>query len=356
MTSCILASAEETFITRFAPTSTDLAHLKGVAMKRLGQTFSLIFLLIVAAAPTQTVAQTYPAKPIRWILGYPPGGGTDFIARTVAQTLSTNLGQQVVIENRPGAAAIVGAEAAAKSAPDGYTLFMADNGTFVFHTALYKKLPYDPNKDFIPVGMIMRAYMMLVTHPSFPPTNLKEVVAAAKAEPGKLNNASNGSGTSHHLAMELLKQRAGIDIVNIPFKGTAAVAQEVLSGRVPMGFMDLSVAQAHLKAGKLRAIAVAAKKRLPALPELPTFEESGFPDFEVFAWQGIAVPAGTPQDIVARLSAELIKTMNSPEVSKRLSEVGMEVTPSTSEQMASIIQSDQKFWVPLIRKLGLQID
>ncbi len=316
----------------------------------------LLFFLGTALAAPVTDAQTYPSKPVRWILGYPPGGGTDFIARTVAQTLSVNLGQPVVIENRPGAAAIVGAEAAAKSAPDGYTLFMADNGTFVFHTALYKKLPYDPNRDFVPVGMIMRAYMMLVTNPSFAPQTLQELVAAAKAQPGQLNNASNGSGTSHHLAMELLKQRAGVDIVNIPFKGTAAVAQEVVSGRVPMGFLDLSVARGQLAAGKMRALAVASKKRLPPLPEVPTFEESGFPDFEVFAWQGIVVPAGTPSDVVARLSADLIKTMQSPEVSKRLGEVGMEVTPSTSEQMAQIIRSDQALWVPLIRQLGLKVD
>ena len=307
----------------------------------------------VLLAPYGAGAQPYPSKPIRWILGYPPGGGTEFIARTVAHTLSQQLGQQIVIENRPGAAAIIGAEAAARSAPDGYTMFMADNGTFVYHLGVYKKLPYDPNRDFIPVGMIARGYMLLLSG-SF--TDLKQLVDAAKAQPGKLNNASNGSGTSHHLAMELLKQRAGIDIVNIPFKGTAAVMQEVMSGRVATGFADVSAARGALAGGKVRPLAVASKKRLAALPEVPTFEEAGYPDFEVFFWQGIALPAGTPPEIVGRLSLELFKTMNSEDVRKRLMDAGMEVLPTTSAQMAQQIRADQAFWVPLIRRLGIAVD
>jgi tripartite-type tricarboxylate transporter receptor subunit TctC len=309
--------------------------------------------LLLFALPLVASAQSYPSKPIRWILGYPPGGCTEFIARTVAHTLSQNLGQQIVIENRPGAAAIVGADAAAKSPPDGYTLFMADNGTFVYHLSVYKKLPYDPNKDFIPVGMIARGYMLLLSN-SY--GSVKEFVDAAKAQPGKLNNASNGSGTSHHLAMELLKSRAGIDVVNVPYKGTAAVMQEVMSGRVATGFADISAARGALSGGKVKPLAVASKKRLAALPEVPTFEEAGYPDFEVFFWQGIAVPAGTPREIVSKLSTELFKAMNSPEVQKRLGDAGMEVLPTTSEQMAQQIRADQAFWVPLIRKLGISVD
>src|SRR3954471_23089659 len=311
------------------------------------------WLLITALAPALAWAQAYPTKPIRWILGYPPGGGTEFIARNVANTMSTYLGQRLVIENRPGAAAIVGAEVAARSAPDGYTLFMADNGTFVFHTAIYKKLPYDPVKDFAPVGMIVKGYMILLSSQF---ATLKELVDAAKANPGKLNNASNGSGTAHHLAMELLKQRAGIEVVNVPFKGTAAVMQEVMSGRVAMGFADLSAARGQLTAGKVRALAVASKKRLPQLPDVPTFEEAGYPDFEVYFWQGLAVPAGTPREIVNRLSAELVKTLNTADVNKRFTEAGMEVSPGTPEDMAKTIRDDQAFWVPLIRKLGITVD
>jgi tripartite-type tricarboxylate transporter receptor subunit TctC len=311
--------------------------------------------VLALALPLASLAQPYPHKPIRWILGYPPGGGTEFIARNVAQTLSPLLGQQIVIENRPGAAAIVGAEAAARSAPDGYTLFMADNGTFVYHLGVYKKLPYDPNKDFVPVGLITRGYMLLLTGADGPRT-LKELVEQAKGNPGKLNNASNGSGTSHHLAMELLKQRAGIDIVNIPFKGTAAVMQEVMSGRVATGFADISAARGALAGGKVRPLAVAAKKRLPALPDVPTFEELGYPDFEVYFWQGIAAPAGTPPEIVSRLSAELLKTLKTPEVHKRFTDAGMEVLPTTPEEMAQIIRRDQAFWVPLIKSLGISVD
>lgn len=311
--------------------------------------------LLALALPLVAAAQAYPTKPIRWILGYPPGGGTEFIARNVAQTLAPLLGQQIVIENRPGAAAIVGAEAAARSAPDGYTLFMADNGTFVYHLGVYGKLPYDPNRDFAPVGLITRGYMLLLTGPNGPQT-LKELVEKAKAEPGKLNNASNGSGTSHHLAMELLKQRAGIDIVNVPYKGTAAVMQEVMSERVATGFADISAARGALAGGKVRPLAVAAKKRLAALPEVPTFEELGYPDFEVYFWQGIAVPAGTPPEIVSRLSAELVKTLQTPEVHKRFTDAGMEVLPTSPEEMAAIIRRDQAFWVPLIKRLGIRVD
>jgi tripartite-type tricarboxylate transporter receptor subunit TctC len=311
--------------------------------------------ILALALPLACLAQAYPTKPIRWILGYPPGGGTEFIARTVANSLSAQLGQPIVIENRPGAAAILGAKAAADSAPDGYTLFMADNGTFVFHTGIYKKLPYDPNRDFIPVGMIVRGYMLLLTGPNGP-KSVKELVALAKSQPGTLNNASNGSGTAHHLAAELLKQRAGIDVVNVPFKGTAAVMQEIMSERVAMGFADISAARGALAGAKVRPLAVASKKRLASLPEVPTFEESGFADFEVYFWQGLAVPAGTPREIVGRLSAELQKALHSPEVQKRLTDVGMEVLPSTSDEMARMMRTDQAFWVPLIKKLGITVD
>jgi tripartite-type tricarboxylate transporter receptor subunit TctC len=311
--------------------------------------------ILALALPLACLAQAYPTKPIRWILGYPPGGGTEFIARNVANSLSAQLGQPIVIENRPGAAAIVGAEAAARSAPDGYTLFMADNGTFVYHLGIYKKLPYDPNKDFIPVGMIVRGYMLLLTGPNGP-KSVQELVASARREPGKLNNASNGSGTAHHLAMELLKQRAKVDIVNVPFKGTAAVMQEVMSERVATGFADVSAARGALQGGKVRALAVASKKRLAALPDVPTFEEAGFPDFEVYFWQGIAVPAGTPPEIVKRLSTELVKAVNNPEVHKRFTEAGMEVLPMASEEMAQLIRKDQGFWVPLIKELGISVD
>ena len=310
-------------------------------------------LLLTLAFPAIAFAQSYPAKPVRWILGYPPGGGTEFIARNVANTLQGQLGQPIVIENRPGAAAILGAEAAARSAPDGYTLFMADNGTFVFHTAIYKKLPYDPVKDFAPVGMIVKGYMILLSSQF---ASLKELVEAAKANPGKLDNASNGSGTAHHLAAELLKQRAGIDVINVPFKGTAAVMQEVMSGRVAMGFADLSAARGQVTSGKVRALAVASKKRIEQLPDVPTFAELGYPDFEVYFWQGLAVPAGTPRDIVNRLSTELIKTLKTPEVEKRFVDAGMEVSPSTPDEMAKTIRDDQAFWVPLIRKLGITVD
>jgi tripartite-type tricarboxylate transporter receptor subunit TctC len=312
-------------------------------------------LVALVVWPAMAAGQAYPAKPIRWILGYPPGGGTEFIARNVANTLSTFLGQPIVIENRPGAAAILGAEAAARSAPDGYTLFMADNGTFVFHTGIYKKLPYDPVKDFIPIGMIVKGYMLLLTSPEGP-KSLQELVAAAKAQPGRLNNASNGSGTAHLLAMELLKQRAGIDVVNVPYKGTAAVMQEVMSGRVAMGFADLSAARGQLQSDKVRALAVASRKRLPQLPDVPTFEELGYPDFEVAFWQGLVVPAGTPREIVDRLSAGLARTLATPEVHKRFEDAGMEVGRGSPDEMAKVIREDQAFWVPLIRKLGITVD
>jgi tripartite-type tricarboxylate transporter receptor subunit TctC len=230
---------------------------------------------------------------------------------------------------------------------------MADNGTFVFHTAIYRKLPYDPVKDFAPVGMIVKGYMILLSSQF---STLKELVEAARAQPGKLNNASNGSGTAHHLAAELLKQLAGIDVVNVPFKGTAAVMQEVMSGRVAMAFADLSAARGQVSSGKVRALAVASRKRIEQLPDVPTFAELGYPDFEVYFWQGLVAPAGTPRDIVSRLSGELVKTLKTPEVEKRFVDAGMEVSPSTPEEMAKTIRDDQAFWVPLIRKLGITVD
>ena len=300
-------------------------------------------------------AQAWPNKPIRWILGYPPGGGTEFIARTVLNGLSERLGQPIVIENRPGAGAIIGAEVAAKSAPDGYTIFMADNSTFVLHLGVYPKLPYDPLRDFIPVGTIVRGYMMLVTSSETRAKTVQELIADIRSQPGKLNNASNGIGTVHHLALEVLKQRTGIDIVNIPFKGTAAVALEVISGRVTTGFLDLSAARGHLAGGKLRALAVASRTRLAELPGVPTFAESGI-DMEVFFWQGIAVPANTPRDIVNRLSAALLDTLRTPEVNKRLADAGLEVVPTTPDQMAQLVRSDQAFWVPLVKSLNIKVE
>jgi len=307
------------------------------------------------AAPFVVQAQDqYPVKPISWIVAYPPGGGSDFLARTVATRLARQLGQSVVIDNRPGAATIVGAQAASKATGDGYTLFTADNGSLVFNPALYAKLPYKP-ADFAPIGLMARFPLLLVSHPTKGYASVKAVVDAAKADPKKVFFAAPGAGGPHHLAMELLKSRAVFEAQHVAYKGAAPAVQDVLGGQVGLMMLDTATALAHLKAGTLKPLAVASAKRLPQYPEVPTFKELGY-EVEVSAWQGLVVPAATPQIIRDKLSRELQKVMADPEVVKALTDFGLEVTPSDAKQMAAFTESETALWHPLIRTLGIKLD
>ena len=297
-------------------------------------------------------ADAWPSKPIRWVVAYPAGGGSDFLARQLAPVLGKALGQTLVIDNRPGAAGIIGTDNAAKSPPDGYTLLTGDNGAMVFNSALYKKLPYSP-ADFAPVGFMARFPLLLVANPGAGFASAKQWLEAVKARPGKYSYASPGIGSQHHLAMELLKDRTHSYIVHVPYRGTAFSTQDLIAGVVPMGILDTAAALPHLRAGKLKALAVLAPRRIAALPEVPSFEELGVSGVHVSAWQGLFVPKGTPEPIVARLGAELAKALGQPELKGRLEDFGLEVAPGDAASLARFIQAETQKWHALIHNRGI---
>jgi tripartite-type tricarboxylate transporter receptor subunit TctC len=297
-------------------------------------------------------AEAWPSKPLRWVVAYPAGGGSDFLARTVAPQLGKQLGQSIVIDNRPGAAGIIGSENAAKSPADGYTLMSGDNGVLIFNEAMYRKLPYSPG-DFTPVGFMARFPLILAVNPASGFTSARQLLDELKKQPGKYSYASPGVGSPHHLAMELLKQRAAIDALHVPYRGTAMAVQDVIAGQVPIAVLDTAAGLAQIRGGKLRALAVMSKKRIPSLPDVPTLDEIGVKDFEATAWQSLFVPRGTPPDIVARLTAEMNKAISKPEIRLRLEEFGLEVLPGDGPALAQFLQKETLFWHALIKARGL---
>ncbi|MFL6662603.1 MAG: Bug family tripartite tricarboxylate transporter substrate binding protein [Rhizobacter sp.] len=309
----------------------------------------------LAAAPLAALAQSWPARPIRWVVAYPAGGGSDFLARQLAPQLGKQLGQTLVIDNRPGAAGIIGTDNAAKSAPDGYTIVTGDNGAMVFHSAMYKKLPYDP-KDLVPVGFMARFPLILAVNPNAGFTSAKQLLDEVRGNPGKYSYASPGVGSPHHLAMELLKDRTKTFIVHVPYRGTALAVQDVIGGQVPMMVLDTAAGLPQIRSGKVKALAVMSRKRIPSLPDVPTLDEIGVKDFEVTAWQGLFVPKGTPADVVSRLTAEMNRAITTPEVKQRLEEFGLEVTPSDGPALAAFLEKENAFWHKLIRDRGLSAE
>ncbi|WP_083383912.1 MULTISPECIES: Bug family tripartite tricarboxylate transporter substrate binding protein [Cupriavidus] len=301
----------------------------------------------------------WPGQPLRWIVPYPAGGGTDVVARALGQAISPALGQPVVVDNRPGAATIVGADAVAHSKPDGYTLLTADTGTLAANPSLYKKLPYSADKDFAHVSLVARFPLVLVTSPGFPAHTLKDIVAYAQQHPGKVNFASPGAGSPHHLAMELFMDQTHTKMTHVPYKGAAPAVQDLMAGQVDLMFVDLASGQQNVLAGKLRPVAVATPRRLGVLPNVPTVAESGVAgtaDFQAYAWQGVVVPAGTPRPVVARLNAELVKALKSPEVQKRFEGIGVEPVSSTPEEFAQYARSEAERWGKLIKAKGITVD
>ncbi|CAG2149541.1 Bug family tripartite tricarboxylate transporter substrate binding protein [Cupriavidus numazuensis] len=312
--------------------------------------------LAVGAAAPARAADAWPSQPIRWVVPYPAGGGTDVVARTLGQAITPALGKQVVIDNRPGAATIVGADAVAHAKPDGYTVLTADTATLAANPSLYKKLPYNADKDFVHVGMIARFPLVLVATPNFPAKTLKEVIEYAQKNPGKVNFASPGPGSPHHLAMELFMDQTHIKMTHVPYKGAAPAVQDLLAGQVDLMFVDLASGQQNVTAGKLRALGVATPKRLAMLPNVPTVAEGGVAGFEAFAWQGVVAPAGTPKPIVTRLNAELVKALKSPDVQKRMEGVGVEPVSSTPEEFAQYAHAEAERWGKLIKAKGITVD
>jgi tripartite-type tricarboxylate transporter receptor subunit TctC len=314
----------------------------------------LVFALLATTLGAQ--AQSYPNKPIRLICPFPPGGAVDIASRATAHTLSQLLGQPVTVDNRPGAGGNIGAEITAKSAPDGYTLLMTTSGIMGINPALYSKIPFDSIKDFAPVSMLVSLNNVLVLNPSVPAKSVQEVINLAKAQPGKLTYASSGNGTSIHLSGELFKSMTGVDMLHIPYKGSSPAVTDLLAGQVNMMFDNIPSSLPHIKAGKLRALAVTGSKRSQLLPDLPTIAEAGVPGYDSYVWFGVVAPAGTPSEIIAKLNAALVKTAATPEFRDRLTSQGYDVMSSTPEQMAASIRGEIAKWGKVVKASGAKVD
>jgi tripartite-type tricarboxylate transporter receptor subunit TctC len=290
------------------------------------------------------------------VVGFTAGGATDILARVIGQKLSEGLGQPVIVDNRPGATGIIATEHVAKSAPDGYTLLHVTAGTHAINASLYKKLPYDPVKDFTHVIMTGSAPNILVVHPSFPGKTVKELIDLAKAKPGQLTFGSAGTGSTLHLSGELFKAMAGVDIVHVPYKGGAPAMTDLLGGRLTMIFDSISQATAHIKAGKIRPLAVTTAKRVPAFPDVPTIAEAGVPGYEATAWFGIVGPAHIPPDILKRLNSELDKILKMREVKDKFEELGTETVGGTPEQFTAHIKKEVAKWAKVVEFSGAKVD
>lgn len=313
-------------------------------------------LLFAASFAAPVAAQNYPSKPIRLICPFTPAGSVDIASRAIANELTKTLGEPVTVENRPGAGGNLGGEAAARSAPDGYTLFMTTSGIQAINPALYAKMNFDPNKDLVPVAALVSLNNVLVLNPGVKANSVKDVIALAKAEPGKLAYASSGNGTSIHMSGAMFTQLTGIDMIHIPYKGSAPALTDLLSGQVQVMFDNIPSSLPHIKSGKLRALATTGAKRDPALPDLPTVAEAGVPGYESGVWFGLAVPAGTPKEIIARLNADAVKGAKSADFVKRMGDLGYNMIPGSPEAMADLIKIEIARWTPIVKASGAKAD
>jgi tripartite-type tricarboxylate transporter receptor subunit TctC len=297
-------------------------------------------------------AQSYPNKPIRYIVPFAPGGSTDLLARLVAQKLQEAWGQPVVVDNRPGAGGAIGAEAAAKSPPDGYTIIGGTISTHAINASVYSKLPYDPIKDFEPVTLLATQPNMLVVHPSIPAKNVAELVALLKANPDKYSFSTAGNGTSAHLAGELFKSMTGTKMQHVPYKGSAQALVDAVGGQVSMSFDNINTAYVQVKAGKLRALAVTTAKRSGIAPEVPTMAEAGLPGYELGSWHGVFAPAGTPRDIVAKLNTGIVMALQAPDVREKLQTLGIDPVGSSVDAFSAFVKSEVPKWAKVVRESG----
>jgi tripartite-type tricarboxylate transporter receptor subunit TctC len=298
----------------------------------------------------------FPAKPVRPIVPFTPGGSTDILARAIGQKLMEAWGQPVVIDNRPGAGGIIGMETAAKAAPDGYTLVMGHVGTLAANPALYKKLPYDPVKDFAPVTLIAMVPNVLAVGPAVPSRNVAELIALAKANPGKLDYGSGGNGSAAHLATEYFKLKAGVDIQHVPYKGTAPALADLLGGQIALVITGLPPVLPHAKAGRLRILGVASAQRLKQFPDIPTIAESGVPGYEATQWYGVLAPVATPKELVARLNQDIVVSLRDPAVAEKLAAEGAEPVGDSPEQFGAFIRSEIDLWGKVIRATGAKAE
>ncbi len=298
----------------------------------------------------------YPDKPIRMIVPFPPGGPTDIVARIIGQKFTERWGQQVVIDNRAGAAGTIGAEIAARAVPDGYTLVMGSTANMAINVSLYRKLPYDPIKDFAPINLAAVTPNLLVVHPGFPAGNVKEFIAVAKAKRGSINYATGGTGTPSHLAAELFKTMAGVEMNHVPYKGSIPALTDIMAGQVTLMFGSMASPLPFHKSGKLKAVAQSGAKRSPAVPDVPTISESGLPGYHVAGWVGVLAPAGTPREIVNKLAKEITQILSLPEVKERYAALGTEPGPATPEDFSAFLKAEITKWAKVIKDSGARID
>lgn len=314
-------------------------------------------LALVCAAGTVTAAEiAFPQRPVRFIVPFAPGGSTDTLARTLAQRLSEALGQQVVVDNRAGANGNIGTEIVARAVPDGHTIVLGYIANLGIGPSLYAKLPFDPVKDFAPVTLLAVAPNIFVAHPSLPVKSVRDLVTYAKANPQKVNYASAAVASLGHLAGELLNSSAGIHMLHVPYKGSGQAVIDLLAGQVQVMFSGMSSVMPHIKAGKLRPLAVTGAQRSSAAPDVPTIAEAGYPGFEASAWYGVLAPAGTPKAVVARLNAEILRALKIPEVKERLESVGFELVGGTPEAFATYIRSEIEKWARVVKASGIKAE
>ena len=318
--------------------------------------FAAVALAAFAAVPAVLHAQTYPTKPVRWIIPFPPGGGTDTISRTLAQKLADLWGQQVIADTRPGSGGTIGLAIAAKLPADGYNIVLGQLANVAIAPALYSKIPYDPVKDFQPVTLALTSPLILVVHPSVPAKNVKELIALARTKPDAITYGSPGNGTTGHLATELIKTIGNVKMVHIPYKGAVPAFTGLVGGEVAVYMSSIQPAIPMLKAGRVRALGVTSSKRIPSLPQVPTIAETGLAGFEVTNWYGVMTPAGVPKDILTKLHGDLVKAMNQPDVQQRFAAEGGDATPNTPDQFTTFIRNEIAKWAKAVKASGAKVD
>ncbi len=333
-----------------------MQHSHATRRFALGSIASAVVLGAGLLGGTSALAQAYPTKPVTIIVPFAAGGTTDILARIIGQALTAELGQSVVVDNRAGAGGNIGGQAAAKATPDGHTLFMGTVGTHAINASLYKKMPFDPVKDFAPLSRVANVPNLLVANPNQPFKSVKDLIAYAKANPGKVNFGSSGNGSSIHLSGELFKSLAKVDMVHVPYKGSAPAVTDLLGNQIAIMFDNMPSAIQHVRSGKLVPIAVTTAKRSPELPNVPTIAEAGLPGYEATSWFGMFAPAGTPAPVLAQLNKALVKVLNQADVAKKINEQGAETYSETPEQFAAFIQAESAKWGKVVKESGASLD
>jgi tripartite-type tricarboxylate transporter receptor subunit TctC len=332
---------------------TDMAHEHVTRRRALGLSAAG---LLAGPAPASAQTAAWPTRPLRWLVGYPPGGATDVVVRLLANAMGPQFQQPIVVDNRPGAGASVAAEALAKSPPDGATAMSVDMGVMVYNRALCKRLPYDPVREMAPVALYARFPFMLAVHPGVPARDAREFVALCKARPGQITMASVGIGSPHHLGIERFRRRLGIDVVHVPYRGGAPSTNDLAAGVVQAAFLDYATGAAAYQGNRVRAIAACTTERVELFPDVATLAEQGFPDLELYSWQGAVMPAGTPGAVIGRFRALIADAAATEEVTRRLRELGAERLPATEAEFRRIVAQEESTWLPLIRDLGISLE